>query len=251
MGVKRLWMSQQPFFARKTHDANVASANFIIFIMEVNVMKKVMLMAMVLVVFAGSAQAVIEYRLAFTTSVPRDATATDIAVYNAYIQNLATAAGLPGTDWRVIGSTAQVDARDNTGTNPNVDGVGVPIYLVDGITKVADDNADLWDGDIDHIIDQDENGGTGYPHLWCYTGTRPDGTKSPGPNNAGGPLGNVGEVSQGNGGLVDTWIWRQWTSDPHTTILPLYGMSEILPEPTTIALLGLGGLTLLRRRRNG
>ena len=210
------------------------------------------LAVVVTALFAGAAQAE-PYRLVFTTSVPRDATATDIEVYNAYIQGLATAAGLPGTDWKVIGSTAEVDARDNTGTNPLVDGVGVPIYLVDGVTKVADNNADLWDGTIDHIINQDEYGGTGYPHLWCFTGTRPDGTKSPGPNNAGGPLGNDGEVSQGNGALVDTWIWRIWTSDPATTILPFYGMSEIIPEPSTFTLLLCGLLGLIgfggRRRK--
>ena len=214
------------------------------------------LAAVAMAVFAATAQAEIigPYRLAFTTSVPRDAVPTDIGVYNAYIQNLATLAGLPGTDWRVIGSTAQVDARDNTGTNPNVDGVGVPIYLVDGITKVADDNADLWDGTIDHIIDQDENGGADYPHLWCFTGTKTDGTAvTQGESNNGGPLGYDGEVSQGNGTSTTAWIWQQWTSDPANTPLPFYGMSEVIPEPSTftlavVGLLGLIGFAWRRRR---
>jgi hypothetical protein len=213
-------------------------------------MKKVMLMAVVLVIFAGLAQAVPvgQYRLAFITSANHDALSTDITVYNAWIQSLATAAGLPGNDWRVIGSTDDVDARDNTGTNPNVE-TGVPIYLVDGLTKVADDNADLWDGSIDNIINLDENG-VAKTH-WPFTGTILNGTQAPGDF---GPLGrNVnGSVTQGNGGSTTQWIWRTWTGKPaNTTNLPMYGMSEILPEPATMSLLAIGGLTLLRRRRNG
>ncbi len=60
------------------------------------------------------------YRLAFVTSTTRDAVPTDIADYNAFVT--ATAEAVPellalGTTWSVIGSTASVDARDNTGTD--------------------------------------------------------------------------------------------------------------------------------------
>jgi hypothetical protein len=188
---------------------------------------KVMLIAVALAVFAGSAQAGL-YRLVFITSANHDALSTDITVYNAWVQSLATAAGLPGNDWRVIGSTDDVDARDNTGTNPLVDGVGVPIYLVDGITKVADDNADLWDGSIQHIIDQDENGVTKVG--WPFTGTILDGTQAPGDF---GPLGrNVsGNVTQGNSSVTTEWVWRTWTGKPaNTTNLPMYAMSEPLND---------------------
>jgi hypothetical protein len=187
---------------------------------------KVMLIAVALAVFAGSAQAGL-YRLVFITSANHDALSTDITVYNAWVQSLATAAGLPGNDWRVIGSTDDVDARDNTGTNPNVE-TGVPIYLVDGITKVADDNADLWDGSIQHIIDQDENGVTKVG--WPFTGTILDGTQAPGDF---GPLGrNVnGNVTQGNSSVTTEWVWRTWTGKPaNTTNLPMYAMSEPLED---------------------
>jgi hypothetical protein len=86
---------------------------------------------------------------------------------------------------------------------------------------------------------------------WPFTGTILNGTQAPGDF---GPLGrNVnGNVTQGNGGLTNTWIWRTWTGKPAaTTNLPMYGMSEIIPEPATMSLLAIGGLTLLRRRRNG
>ncbi|MCF7955715.1 MAG: PEP-CTERM sorting domain-containing protein [Phycisphaerae bacterium] len=199
------------------------------------------------------------YRLAFITSTMHNAVSTDIADYNAYVQGLADAAGIGmgGTygdlEWNVIGSTATVDARDNTGTNPLVDGVGVPIYLVDGTTLVANDNTDLWDGvytgsgqdntgGVQHIIDQTENGDV-FAH-WPFTGTNLDGT-------AALPLGSGGNVSQGQGNDPTRWIWRQWTWQNVSSELPMYAMSAVIPEPATMALLGLGGLTLLRRRRNG
>jgi hypothetical protein len=216
-------------------------------------MKKLMLMLLVLVFVGAAFAAPAEpYRLAFVTLPVYQAVETDIAVYNGWMQdeadNVPALAAL-GATWTVIASTADVDARDNTGTNPNVS-AGVPIYLVDGVTKVADDNADLWDGDIDNIINQIAAGGATPGHLWAYTGgsSLQDGTKADGINNAGGPLGTTGEVVQGNGGDPTTWAWRMWTSDPGTTSLPLYAISSIIPEPATMLLLGLGGL-LLRRKR--
>jgi hypothetical protein len=230
-------------------------------------MKKVMLMAVVLVIFAGLAQAVPvvpegQYRLVFITSTNLGVPAawncaTSMDGVNTYVQSLATAAGLPGVAWTAIASTSYLDARDNTGTNPLVDGVGVPIYLVDGLTKVADDNADLWDGSVDHIINQNEFGIT--KGAWPHTGTYLDGTVS---NPATEPTNGRGFddpswVAQGNGGVVTEWIWRTWTQRPPLisqdpkSANPVYAMSEILPEPATMSLLAIGGLTLLRRRRNG
>ncbi|GBL15778.1 hypothetical protein MTo_03094 [Microcystis aeruginosa NIES-1211] len=107
-----------------------------------------------------------QYRLVFVTSGARDAQSTDINDYNTFVTNQATfgtsdidtaldtalyAAGFdPNTiTWKAIGSTASVAARDNTGTNPS--SLGVPIYLIDG-NRVADNNADLWDGSIQTAI---------------------------------------------------------------------------------------------------
>ena len=87
-----------------------------------------------------------QYRLAFVTSTTRDATSSNIADYNAFVT--ATANAVPelaelGITWKAIGSTSAVDAQDNTHTNVVLDGVGVPIYLLND-TLFVNDNADLW-----------------------------------------------------------------------------------------------------------
>ncbi len=195
-----------------------------------------------------------QYRFAFHTSAKTTATSTDINTYNAWVQGLADASALnigadDGVIWKIIGSTAEVDARDNTATNPTVDGSGVAIFLLDGSTVVANDYEDLWDGDIQNPIGITELG-TAWTH-WPFTGTYKDGTAAPGHPSSFGALGDAGDVHQGQAGVTTNWIWRQWTGDPGATELPMYAMSEplsIVPEPATISLLALGGLALLRRR---
>ena len=90
-----------------------------------------------------------KFRLLFLSSTKTDAMSTDIEDYNTFIKNLV-AAGHADLDtysegFRVVGCTADVDARDNTGTNTNTDGAGVPIYWLNG-SRVADDNADSTTG---------------------------------------------------------------------------------------------------------
>ena len=69
-----------------------------------------------------------QYRLAFFTSATTTAESADIATYNAWVQGLANASTAydigadDGVTWKVIGSTSEVDARDNTSTNPTVEG---------------------------------------------------------------------------------------------------------------------------------
>ena len=230
-----------------------------------NKTKAVLTLAVVaMAVLAVPAQAapIEPYRLVFITSTngtgpdgtgPGSPEGWTIAEFNAHVQGLADAAGIGigsgvgdgNTDWFCIGSTADVDARDNTGTNPNVS-VGVAIYNLVNDSLVAIDNADLWDGTAVNTINYDETGAL--KSHWPFTGTGPDGTQATANY---GPLGQVGgNVAQGQSGVAGNWIHRTWTGDPPGTALPLYAMSEIIPEPATMSLLALGGLALLRRRRN-
>jgi hypothetical protein len=211
------------------------------------------------------------YRLVFVTSTTTTATSTDIADYNAFVQGVANAAGLGSVTWSAVGSTATVAARDNTGTNPS-SGTGVPIILMNGITVIADNNADLWDGinatilgGGDRLVDPprgiyfDENGNDLGADDRVFTGTLGNGTASDQPLGADG---NVSTGSMGAGFPAQFWgvgvdgQTTRWTEDfsfDGTQQQEMYAMSEVLtviPEPSSITLLGLGGLALLRRRRN-
>ena len=122
-----------------------------------------------------------QFRLIFLSSTKRNASATDIATYNTFIQTRAAAGHADiqtySDGFTVVGCTADDYARDNTGTI----GVGVPIYWLNG-AKVADDYADFYDEDWDEeAADKNELGANGpntnnsgnYP----FTGCDHDGTE--------------------------------------------------------------------------
>lgn len=174
------------------------------------------------------------YRLAFYTSGKITAESADITTYNAFIQGLADSTtvydigALEGVTWNIIGSTDAVDARDNTSTNPNENGTGETIFLLDGTTVVANDYADLWDGSIQHVINLTELG-TLPTYFWPATGTYIDGTEAPGHSGSHGAMGdNDGTgVNQGNAESVTEWIWRTNTSGSNKE-RPVYALSDPL-----------------------
>ena len=89
------------------------------------------------------------FRLLFIGSSNSNANSSDIDVYNTFVQNLVATKGhediqAHSATFRMLGSTEEVDARDNTGTT----GTGVPIYWLGG-AKVADDYDDFYDGNWD------------------------------------------------------------------------------------------------------
>ena len=90
-----------------------------------------------------------EFRLIFRTSGTRNAASTDIADYNTFVQTAASSGHADIQQYsstiRVLGSTAAVDARDNTVTTYTADDKGVAIYWLGG-AKVADDYEDFYDG---------------------------------------------------------------------------------------------------------
>lgn len=93
-------------------------------------------------------------------------------------------AALAGVAFRVLGSTASVDARWNTQTHtedshcPGVDRVeDVPVFYYQG-KKVADSYEELYEGNWDSQEPRDENGSTfTSPSFQVHTGSRSDGRK--------------------------------------------------------------------------
>jgi len=188
-----------------------------------------------------------KYRLVFVTSTLIDAMSTDIADYNNFVTGVAN--GVPelaalGTTWNVIGSTASVDARDNTGTNPFF--TGVPIYRLDD-TRIANNNADLWDGTIQDDLGVDQNG-VATDSVIVWAGTRLDGTAFE-PFELG-----ASDVSLGWLDLANQIPWMEFGVHDPSEFLPVFAMSgeiTVVPVPSTMILVcfGASGVVAWPRRR--
>ena len=172
-----------------------------------------------------------QFRLLFLSSTKRDATATEIATYNTFIQNLAAAGHTEiraySAGFRVVGCTAATDARDNTGTT----GAGVPIYWLNG-TKVADDYADFYDGSWDdEANDKNESGTDAHDTALSvnhpYTGCQHNGTESSGTSRALGTsnvsVGTPNSSTSGAGPIGTNTNFRV----PASNTRPLYGLSAL------------------------
>lgn len=218
-----------------------------------------------------------QYRLAFYTSATRNATSSDINDYNAFVQNVAassTAFPLLGNGtWKVLGSTPTVSARENTGTgnNTTLTNVPIPIYVMDGVTRIAVDSNDMWNGftgssgsniripgtnagNIVYAPYLDENGGgdTGTNHGFdIFTGSNANGTiRTPlggtATNSSGVLISNRGASNANNSGRV----FIRFDNTAQTSNLRFYALSDpltVVPEPNSLALLSLGLVCLLIR----
>ena len=111
-----------------------------------------------------------DFRLLFVTSTTRNATATGIGTYNTFVQTRAKAGHSAITDscgnqFKVVGSTSAVDARDNTSTT----GAGQAIYWLNG-AKVADNYADFYDGSWDSYAKKTEAGANHTGTIFSFYG---------------------------------------------------------------------------------
>ena len=120
-----------------------------------------------------------KYRIAFVTEGSRNAESSKISVYNSFADSQANLPGSLtarlGTTWTVIASTQLVNAKANSSTDDTVSfgDDGVPIYLVDGMTIVAEHYDDLWDGTLGAPLQIDQFGVKNPGLVW--TGSFSDG----------------------------------------------------------------------------
>ena len=96
------------------------------------------------------------FRLLILSQYERTAADSDIDTYNAWLQSHVSGGDAAIRDYaphfRVVASTADTDARDNTSTTYTDDNKGVRIYWLDG-NKVADNYEDFYDGTWDDTSD--------------------------------------------------------------------------------------------------
>ena len=118
------------------------------------------------------------FRLMVLTSTKRDASSADIADYNTHVQN-AVAGGHDkirrySAQFRVVGSTSTVDARDNAGLT----GTGVPIHWLNGV-KAFNDYAGFFDAHqwTDTSVGRNEHGRSQAQGQGFYTGSNFNATK--------------------------------------------------------------------------
>jgi len=166
------------------------------------------------------------YRLVYVTSDTRNAIPTDIAVYDAFVQNQSDVSniglGSPIGDitWKAIGSTASVNAITHVAAAGG-------IYRLDG-ALVAGNAAGLWDGTLDSEINVDDEGAN--REVSVYTGTDSAGFGA----SAGATPVRLGDSSArlGNSGEVDAeWVETGFFSSAAIG-RAFYAISDPLMVPT-------------------
>ena len=174
-----------------------------------------------------------EFRLIFISSTTRNAASTDIADYNTFVQGRAAAGHADiqqySSTFRVVGSTAAVDARDNTNTTYTADDKGVAIYWLGG-AKVADDYEDFYDETWDDEVNaKDESGSdrsiSGLSN-WPLTGSEHDGTASIDVTSHALGAGTV-TYAQPNSSGLDSGPLSSSSSFNNTAARPFYGLSPV------------------------
>jgi hypothetical protein len=226
-----------------------------------------------------------KFRLLFRSGQTRDAASSDIEVYNTWIHAQAMAVPelaalytrpdvVVDGNWKVIGSTDDVDAIDNTDMTGT--GLNIPIYFTND-TRVVPNYEVFWAGQFGGANDIDNVHGGNRANIvinefgdvqigpdaisTTWTGTDVGGrqnrvtTKSP-LGDATEPDGSLSHRTGIGiaGGVGSTWLFSTY-SNPNTNLWPMYGLSgviEVVPEPSSLILISIGafvGLVGTRRRK--
>ncbi|MDE0496853.1 MAG: fibronectin type III domain-containing protein [Acidimicrobiaceae bacterium] len=176
------------------------------------------------------------FRLMFMTEDHRDATATDIGVYDAHVREAArdghAAIRRYADDFRVVGSTAMVDARDHTGTNPGDAGhTDAEVWWLNG-ERIAADHAGFWSDTWENWAMADRRFESGEPSTsndWPWTGTRTDGRKEANPLGASNARRGRFSTTDADTGPIS------YNTTASTQDHAFYGMSPLFRvEPTPV-----------------
>ena len=179
-----------------------------------------------------------KFRLLFLSSTRRNASSTDIATYNTFIQNLAAAGHVDirafSAGFRAVGCTSAVDARDNTSTTYTTSDKGVPIYWLNG-TKAADDYEDFYDGDWDDEANDKNASGNDGPDTSQFNNYPWTGCLDNGTGEAEGELGtSVVQNGRPNSSASGHGPLNSGSGGTQTFTHPMYGLSEVFQAATLV-----------------
>ncbi len=192
-----------------------------------------------------------KYHIVFATSTAIDATSSDIADYNAFVNSVAGAAGSwvkdIATTWKAIASTRTVNANANAP-------ITAPVFRVDGV-KVADSYGDMWDGSLDAVINVTETGGA--PTDWIWTGSNTSGSQFIQPTGVDAgkslALGTDQHTKSTTGALTASSTWVTANAIDQSSEFSVYAISGeltfVVPEPAALQLLAVGVMLVVMRRR--
>ena len=177
-----------------------------------------------------------EFRLLFLTAAGHPPTSTGIGDYNAYAQSQAAAGHQDIRDYsawfRALGSTADVDAIDNTETAHTADDQGVPVYWLGG-NRVADDYEDFYDGGWGDETNPTKGDGTAATPGRVWTGSDGAGAEAFHTDSASLALGSAGSVRVGELNNSAEGFGPVSTSENYAagTSLPYYALSGLFVVP--------------------
>ena len=172
------------------------------------------------------------FRLLFLTSGTRNAESSNIGTYNTYVQNAAANGHASiraySSGFRVVASTEDDDARDNTSTLHSSSNRGVPIYWLGG-NKLADQYQDFYNGNWDDEVNPKDASGNSRPYDNTVHANRPfTGSKHNGIGDDGEELGKslVREGRLNDSSTVQGPLGSNSTGSRDEN-RPFYGLSEV------------------------
>ena len=170
------------------------------------------------------------FRSAFVTDGIRDATSTNIADFDSFVNAQAGGALYNGVvvNWLAIGSTDSADAIDLVGQSIT------SVYLSDGtLVTTTTTSTGLWSGALVHQINLDLAANLVPTFVW--TGTNPTGT------GFGRPLGSpptpqVGSTTDSDGSWIDSGRSNLDDSRPFYGISSVLTVPQAVPEPSSLTI---------------
>lgn len=192
-----------------------------------------------------------QFRLFFTSAETMNAVATDVSVYDNFINGLADAAGLgayngASVSWHAIVSSDTVNA---------IDGLPVSNIAMYNLLGAEINTGNFWQGTFAGLLSVDEYGNASADLTEVWTGTTTGGTAAIDPrsgvdNTVGSSYVLIGEPFNGI-----AQFYLESAIVPETEQHSVYGYSDVItvgsrvPEPKPYTMMATFGVVLMMLRR--